>query len=120
MKTHPLPTYLQRFFTERLGTQLKASPNTVSSYRDTFRLLLKYAADQLRRPPTELQVVDIDADLIGLFLADIESTRGNSARSRNDRYADIGITCIGPLPLTALIAISAVTARIGANARAKS
>jgi integrase/recombinase XerD len=51
MKTHPLPTYLQRFFTERLGTQLKASPNTVSSYRDTFRLLLKYAADQLRRPP---------------------------------------------------------------------
>ena len=65
MKTHPLPTYLQRFFTERLGTQLKASPNTVSSYRDTFRLLLKYAAGQLRRPPTGLQVVDIDADLIG-------------------------------------------------------
>ena len=89
MKTHPLPTYLQRFFTERLGTQLKASPNTVSSYRDTFRLLLKYAADQLRRPPTELQVVDIDADLIGLFLADIESTRGNSARSRNTRLSAI-------------------------------
>ena len=89
MKTHPLPTYLQRFFTERLGTQLKASPNTVSSYRDTFRLLLKYAADQLRRPPTGLQVVDIDADLIGLFLADIESTRGNSARSRNTRLSAI-------------------------------
>ena len=89
MKTHPLPTYLQRFFTERLGTQLKASPNTVSSYRDTFRLLLKYAADQLRRPPTGLQVVHIDADLIGLFLADIESTRGNSARSRNTRLSAV-------------------------------
>ena len=59
MKTHPLPIYLQRFFTERLGTQLKASPNTITSYRDTFRLLLKYAADLLRRPPTELQVADI-------------------------------------------------------------
>jgi integrase/recombinase XerD len=82
-----LPTYLQRFFTERLGTQLKASPNTVSSYRDTFRLLLKYAADQLRRPPTGLQVVD--ADLIGPFLADIESTRGNSARSRNTRLSAV-------------------------------
>src|SRR3984893_12200837 len=89
MKMHPLPTYLQRFFTERLGTQLKASPNTVSSYRDTFRLLLNDEADQLRRPPTELQVVDIDADLIGLFLADIESTRGNSARSRNTRLSAI-------------------------------
>lgn len=68
---------------------MKASPNTVSSYRDTFRLLLKYAADQLRRPPTGLQVVDIDADLIGLFLADIESTRGNSARSRNTRLSAV-------------------------------
>jgi integrase/recombinase XerD len=89
MKTHPLPVYLQRFFTERLATQLKASPNTVTSYRDTFRLLLKYAADRLGRPPTELQVVDIDADLIGLFLADIESTRGNTTRSRNTRLSAI-------------------------------
>src|SRR6266571_6587481 len=87
MKTHALAPYLQRFFTERLGTQLKASPNTITSYRDTFRLLLKYAANRLRRPPTELQVVDIDSDLIGLFLADIESTRGNSARSRNTRLS---------------------------------
>ena len=43
MKTYPLPIYVQRFFTERLATQLRASPNTVVSYRDTFRLLLKYA-----------------------------------------------------------------------------
>lgn len=89
MKTHPLPTYLQRFFTERLGTQLKASPNTVTSYRDTFRLLLKYAAGRLRRSPTELWVVDIDADLVGLFLTEIERARGNSARSRNTRLSAI-------------------------------
>ena len=89
MKTHPLPAYLQRFFTERLATQLKASPNTVASYRDTFRLLLRYAASRLRRPPTELQMADIDAELVGLFLADIESTRGNSARSRNARLSAI-------------------------------
>ena len=89
MKTYPLPTYLQRFFTERLGTQLKASPNTVASYRDTFRLLLKYAAGRLRRQPTELQVADIDADLVGQFLTEIESARGNSARSRNTRLSAI-------------------------------
>jgi integrase/recombinase XerD len=89
MKTKPLAPYLQRFFTERLATQLKASPNTVTSYRDTFRLLLRYAADRLRRSPTQLQVADIDAELIGLFLADIEKTRGNSARSRNARLSAI-------------------------------
>ena len=63
MKTYPLPIYVQRFFTERLATQLHASPNTVASYRDTFRLLLKYAAERLGRQPTELQIADIDADL---------------------------------------------------------
>ncbi len=56
MRTYPLPVYVQRFFTERLATQLHASPNTVASYRDTFRLLLKYAADRLKREPTRSQV----------------------------------------------------------------
>jgi hypothetical protein len=37
MKTYPLLAYVQRFFTDRLATQLHASPNTVASYRDTFR-----------------------------------------------------------------------------------
>ncbi|MGH9344343.1 MAG: tyrosine-type recombinase/integrase [Terriglobia bacterium] len=89
MKRHPLPIYVQRFFTERLATQLHASPNTIASYRDTFRLLLKYASDRLGRPPTELQLSDIDADLVGDFLTFIETQRGNGARSRNTRLSGI-------------------------------
>ena len=89
MKTHTLAPYLQRFFTERLGAQMKASPNTIISYRDTFRLLLKHVAAALEREPTELKVTDIDAELVGAFLADIESTRGNGARSRNTRLSAI-------------------------------
>ena len=89
MKTHPLPIYLQRFFTERLASQLQASPHTVASYRDTFRLLLTHASERLARMPTDLQVADIDAELVGHFLSDIESTRGNSARTRNTRLSAI-------------------------------
>jgi integrase/recombinase XerD len=89
MKAYPLPIYLQRFFSERLATQLHASPNTVASYRDTFRLLLKYAAERLRRQPTELQVADLDTDLVGDFLTFVETRRGNVARSRNTRLAAI-------------------------------
>lgn len=89
MKVHPLPIYVQRFFTERLATQLHASPNTIASYRDTFRLLLKYAADRLRRQPTELRISDIDADLVGDFLTFVEAKRGNGARSRNTRLSAI-------------------------------
>jgi integrase/recombinase XerD len=89
MKTYSLPIYVQRFFTERLAAQLHASPNTVASYRDTFRLLLRYAADRLRRQPTQLQVVDLDASLVGDFLTFVETNRGNGARSRNTRLSAI-------------------------------
>ena len=89
MKTHPLSIYLQRFFAERLASQLQASSHTVASYRDTFRLLLTYASERLSRMPTDLQVADIDADLVGHFLSHIETTRGNSARSRNTRLSAI-------------------------------
>ncbi len=89
MKTYALSAYLQRFFTERLGALMKASPNTVASYRDTFRLLLRYTADQQKKEPTALQIGDIDAELVANFLTDLEKTRGNGARSRNTRLAAI-------------------------------
>jgi integrase/recombinase XerD len=89
MKTYPLPIHVQRFFTDRLATQLHASPNTVASYRDTFRLLLKYAADRLKRQPTQLQIADIDANMVGDFLTFVENNRGNVARSRNTRLSGI-------------------------------
>jgi len=43
MKAVPsFATLLQRFFTERLMQQRQASPHTISAYRDTFRLVLKF------------------------------------------------------------------------------
>ncbi|MEX2168421.1 MAG: tyrosine-type recombinase/integrase [Pirellulales bacterium] len=89
MKTYSLPVYVQRFFTERLMSQLHASPNTIASYRDTFRLLLGYASNQLGRGPTDLQVADIDAELIGRFLKFVEESRSNGARTRNTRLSAV-------------------------------
>jgi integrase/recombinase XerD len=65
MKTPTLPTMLQRFFTDRLSAQLQASPNTIAGYRDTFRLLLRFASERRQRPPTKLLIEDVDSDLIG-------------------------------------------------------
>ena len=89
MTRYPLPIFVQRLFAERLANQLAASANTVASYRDTFRLLLTFATDRLGRQPTDLLVTDIDADLVGRFLDFVETSRGNSARSRNTRLAAI-------------------------------
>jgi integrase/recombinase XerD len=89
MNMSTLPALLQRFFTDRLTAQLQASPNTIAGYRDTFRLLLRYASERRNRPPTELRIEDIDAALIGDFLTHVEKVRRNSARSRNTRLAAI-------------------------------
>src|SRR5215472_6387009 len=76
---------LEGFFTQRLMKQLQASPHTISSYRDTFRLLLRYCQQRLRKPPSRLLFEEIDAPLIAAFLEDLEKKRGISPRSRNLR-----------------------------------
>lgn len=85
----PLSALVQRFFTDRLYSQMEASPHTIASYRDTFRLLLMFASEKTSRSPIALNVDDLNAALIGDFLDTIETVRKNSARSRNTRLAAI-------------------------------
>ncbi len=80
---------LQTFFTDRLMTQRDDSGHTIAAYRDTFRLLLAFAAEQTQRQPCELTVDDLDAPLIAAFLEHLEVRRGNSVRTRNARLAAI-------------------------------
>jgi integrase/recombinase XerD len=81
--------HLQRFFAEHLAMHKHASPGTVASYRDTFRLLLQFMQDTTRIAPTALPVAAIDADAILAFLNHIERDRRCSVRSRNARLAAI-------------------------------
>jgi site-specific recombinase XerD len=80
---------LQAFFTDRLARQRHASPHTVAAYRDTWRLLLAFASAKTGKQPSELDLTDLDALLIGKFLDHLEHDRGNSPRTRNARLAAI-------------------------------
>jgi integrase/recombinase XerD len=80
---------LQAFFTERLAGQRGASPNTVAAYRDTFRLLLTFAAQRTGNPPSGLDIADLDAPLVAAFLDHLERDRHNSVRTRNNRLAAV-------------------------------
>ena len=80
---------LQAFFTERLVRQRQASPHTVAAYRDTMRLLVRFAAERHGVEPTKLDIGDVDATLISAFLDDRERHHGNSVRTRNARLAAI-------------------------------
>lgn len=59
-----LPSLLQSFFTDRLLRQRQASPHTIAGYRDCFRLLLRFAKEQLGKMPSQLRVEDLDAPLL--------------------------------------------------------
>jgi integrase/recombinase XerD len=80
---------LQGFFTDRLHRQRRASPHTIAAYRDTFRLLLGYAQTRTGKPPSQLDLTDLDAPLIGAFLDHLQTERGNSTRTRNARLAAV-------------------------------
>jgi site-specific recombinase XerD len=87
--TTPLAPLLERFFTDRLLRQRQVSPHTIASYRDTFRLLLRFVHDRLHTPPAQLSVEALDASVIGAFLDHVETDRRVSARSRNLRLTAI-------------------------------
>jgi integrase/recombinase XerD len=84
-----LAPVLQAFFTDRLALQRHASGHTIAAYRDTWRLLLGYASAKTGKQPSQLDLADLDAPLIGAFLDHLEADRGNSARTRNARLAAV-------------------------------
>jgi integrase/recombinase XerD len=84
-----LAPHVQAFFTQHLCQHKQASPQTIASYRDTFRLFLTFVKDTTGREPAALQVSDLDAPLVLQFLDYLEHQRGNTVRSRNMRLAAI-------------------------------
>lgn len=87
MSQSSFPSLIQSFFKERLLGQLGASPHTVASYRDAFRLLLRFAAEHLGCAPCDLSIEDLDASFLGKFIEHLEVERKNSTRTRNSRLS---------------------------------
>src|SRR5580765_8131853 len=80
---------LERYFTQRLMQQRRASAHTIASYRDTFKMLLQFVHKRLRKAPSALALDDIDAPLVMSFLDEMERVRNITARTRNLRLTAI-------------------------------
>ena len=76
---------LQRFLTSHLAGLRGCSPNTIASYRDTFKLLIVFFGDVRSIPPDRLTLDRIDAAAIAGFLDWLETERHNSISTRNQR-----------------------------------
>lgn len=80
---------VQTFFTHHLVSQRRASQQTIASYRDTFRLLIQFRSESIRKKPCDLTVEDLQASAILDFLNHLEQKRGNTVQTRNARLAAI-------------------------------
>ena len=84
-----LAPHLAAFLREHLQHHRGASPHTCDSYAYTFRALLTFASARLRTSPSALTLAQLDADLVGAFLEQLDTTRRNGAATRNVRLAAI-------------------------------
>ena len=87
-KANGFQVLLQRFFTH-LRTENAVSPHTISAYRDTFRILLRFMAEQRGVSIDQIPWEAFSPDTILAFLQHLETKRLNTARSRNARLAAI-------------------------------
>jgi len=84
-----LGTWIRRFLLEHLVGERNLAPNTQRSYRDTLVLLLPFVAKKAAKAVDRLSVVDMSAELIRLFLPDLETSRRCAIVTRNQRLAAI-------------------------------
>ena len=85
----PAAGLVQAFFVDFLLNQKNASPRTLATYRDAFRLLLRFVHETHGVEPAALQIENLDAPIILAFLDHIERQRANCIRSRNARLAAV-------------------------------
>lgn len=87
MKLDPLPQLLRMFFTDWMVQQRNASQHTVKSYRDTWRLFLRFVAARCGKPVVRLTLSELTATEVIAFLHDLETVRGDTIGTRNCRLA---------------------------------
>lgn len=85
--------FLRRFLTAHLTGMRGCSPNTIGSYRDTFKLLIAYLRDERSIPAAKLTLDHLDAAAITGFLEWLQASRNNSTSTRNQRLAAISSFC---------------------------
>jgi site-specific recombinase XerD len=89
MKANSLPNLLHAFFHEWIGQQRNLSHHTVLSYRDTWRLFLRFVSQRKNRSVAALSLPDLDANEVLAFLQHLEEERKSCIGTRNCRLAAI-------------------------------
>ena len=85
----PIAPHIEAFLREHLPQHRGASAHTCDSYAYSFQLLFEFGAKRLKVAPSMMKLEQLDASLISAFLEHLETSRQNSAETRNIRLAAI-------------------------------
>lgn len=83
-----LSFYVQRYFMSYLMKQHNYGANTISSYRDTFRLLLAFMAES-HTDISKIEIYDISHERVLEFMTWLAEVRKNGVSTKNVRLAHI-------------------------------
>jgi site-specific recombinase XerD len=89
MKPTDFAVHLTGFLSEYLPCQKNVSKNTISSYRDTFKLLLRYCQEKESTAAEYITMNTLSGNLIIKFLEWLETERKCSISTRNQRLAAV-------------------------------
>lgn len=87
--TNEFPQLISSFLLNELPVIHNQSRNTIVSYRDTYVQLLKYMESEKGIPSDKIAVTDLSVITIEEFLNWLETGKGNSISTRNQRLAAI-------------------------------
>lgn len=93
MKPTDFSKAMTKYFTVHLTGARNLSPNTVSSYSDTFRLFLIYCQEKRGIRPEKLSFKDFSDSMVTGYLDWLQEERGCGTATRNQRLAAIHSFC---------------------------
>lgn len=94
----PVTRVLQSFFTDYVHTQRSLSANTIASYRDTWKLLIKHITVETGVATDRIQLENLTRATVTGFLAYLRDERHNTAATRNHRLTAIRALLAYALP----------------------
>ena len=88
-KVTSIQTLIQNFFLERLIQQRGVTSRTIESYRDTFKIYIKYLQEMFNISVENINISDFSQDKVLLFLKYLEENRNNKSITLNNRLSVI-------------------------------
>jgi len=87
--SNELAAAIRDFFADHLPRLRGMSPHTLQSYRDSFKLFLRFLSVEMKRNVAVLNLQDLTPERLIRFLQHLEDARKNTAATRNVRLAAV-------------------------------